>query len=166
MAGSTTLPARRPAKTNQSVAQKMQDVLSGTYGVYLVTHNYHWNVEGEKFYALHKLLEEQYNELFQAIDVIAERIRALDEYALPFEGEDVIEAVKTISNPFTRSDSANNRAVRMVQNLVKLNEDIVKTCQSAKDACQNAKDDETEDILIERITAHQKAAWMLRSIIK
>lgn len=156
----------KPKQSNNLAAQALQGVLASTYGLYLATHNYHWNVEGPKFVPLHKLFEEQYNELFKTIDDIAERIRALDDYALPFEGNNILEVSKMISNSLNKEADANDRANRMVHNLITLNEAVVKNCQAAKKISQNTQDDETENLMVERITAHQKAMWMLRSIVK
>ena len=164
MATSVTL--HQPKQSNNPVTEALQDVLTSTYGLYLATHNYHWNVEGENFFPLHKLFDEQYNELFQAIDGIAERIRALDNYALPFEGDNLLKILKTTSNTLNKETDANARAVRMVHNLMTLNEAVVKSCQSAKEASVKAHDDESENLMVERVTAHQKAMWMLRSISK
>ena len=164
MATSVTL--HQPKQSNNPVTEALQDVLTSTYGLYLATHNYHWNVEGENFFLLHKLFDEQYNELFQAIDGIAERIRALDNYALPFEGDNLLKILKTTSNTLNKETDANARAVRMVHNLMTLNEAVVKSCQSAKEASVKAHDDESENLMVERVTAHQKAMWMLRSISK
>ena len=151
---------------NNPVTQFLQDVLADTYGLYLATHNYHWNVEGPKFLALHKLFEDQYNELFIAVDLIAERIRALGDYALPFEGDSIIKISKMTSNALNKETDADERAERMVHNLIELNDAVVKSCQWAKEEFRNVHDDESENLMVERVTVHQKALWMLRSIAK
>ncbi len=146
----------QPKQADKVVVQGLQDVLTSTYGVYLATHNYHWNIEGTQFVSLHGLFDQQYNALFQAIDVIAERIRALGEYALPFEGDNIVQALKSISNALNKETDANARGHRMVQNLLVLNEETVAACQKAKHSAQKVDDDETENLMVERITAHQK----------
>ena len=151
---------------NNPVTQVLQDVLADTYGLYLATHNYHWNVEGSKFIILHKLFEDQYNELFLAVDLIAERIRALGDYALPFEGDNIIKISKMTSNALNKESKADERAERMVHNLIELNEAVIKSCQWAKEEFRNVNDDESDNLMVERITVHQKALWMLRSIVK
>ncbi len=161
-----TLAVSTPAKINIEVADSLQTVLADTYGLYLITHNYHWNVEGSRFVELHKLFDEQYNELFQAIDVVAERIRALNTYALPFEGDSIIRISKMTSNALNKETDADARADRMIHNLISLNGAVIASCQTAKEKCKDMQDDESENLMIERITAHQKAIWMLRSIIK
>lgn len=160
----TTL--HKPAEATIPVSESLQTLLTNTYGLYLATHNYHWNVEGSQFIELHKLFEGQYNELFQAIDVIAERIRALDVYALPFEGDEIVDILKTTSNAMNKEAKADARAARMVHNLIEMNESVIESCQSAKKEAQSVNDDETEDLTVGRITVHQKALWMLKSIIK
>ena len=156
----------RSVQSHNPLTESMQKILASTYGLYLMTHNYHWNVEDERFYALHKMFEDQYNELFQAIDVIAERIRALGVYALPFEGEDILEISQTMSNALNKETDVGSRSDRMVFNLMNLNESVVKNCQAAKKLSQDTHDDETENLIVERISAHQKAVWMLRSSLK
>lgn len=162
----TPVTLHSPKPLHSPVAEALQTVLANTYGLYLATHNYHWNVEGPQFSALHNLFEVQYNELFLAIDAIAERIRGLGDYALPFEGENIIQISKMTSNPLNKEISANDRAERMVRNLLELNEALIKANQGAKIIAQSQGDDETENLIVERITAHQKAIWMLGSTIK
>lgn len=159
-------PENDKSELQDHVTNSLQDVLASTYGLYLMTHNYHWNVEGEKFYPLHKMFEQQYNDLFQAIDVIAEQIRALDCYALPFEGAGILEVSKMTSNALNKETDANARAERMVLNLLNVNESVVKDCQSTKKFAQDVHDDETENLMVERIGAHLKVIWFLRSSLK
>ncbi len=152
--------------SHSPVAQALQNVLANTYGLYLATHNYHWNVEGKRFALLHNLFEMQYNDLFQAVDVIAERIRALGDYALPFEGDSIIKLSKMTPNSLNKETDADARADRMLHNLIALTMDVVTSCQLAKEEAQEEDDDETENLMVERITAHQKALWMLGSSVK
>lgn len=147
------------------VTKKLQGVLSNTYGLYLATNNYHWNVEGPQFASLHELFEKQYTEMAGAIDDIAERIRALGDYAMPFQDAKIMESLKNVSNPITQGGSSSEKAMSMVQNLITLSEAVVESLQSAKEAAVEAGDDETEDMMIERIATHQKNMWMLKSIV-
>lgn len=156
----------QPKQSDNPVTLALQDVLSSTYGLFLSTHNYHWNVEGGNFVPLHKLFEGQYNELFGAVDEIAERIRALEDYALPFEGSDILDVSKLTSNALNKETKADERASRMIHNLVMLNQAVVEKCQFAKEASRKANDDETENLMVTRVTVHQKALWMLNSIAK
>ena len=160
----TTLQKTKESTT--SVSESLHDVLADTYGLYLTTHNYHWNVEGQQFANLHKLFNEQYNELFQAVDVIAERIRALGAYVLPFEGKEIMGVFKAIPSIINQETGANAKAERMVYNLIEINKSVIESCQFAKNEAQVIVDDESENLMVERITAHQKALWMLKSIVK
>lgn len=155
----------QPKQSDNPVTTVLQEVLASTYGLYLATHNYHWNVEGQNFGPLHALFDSQYNELFIAVDTIAERIRALNDYALPFEGDSMLQLTKMTSNSLNKETDANERALRMVHNLVSLTEAVVSSCQNAKLEARSAEDDESENLMIERITVHQKALWMLRSYL-
>lgn len=148
------------------VSQELQSVLSDSYSLFLATHNYHWNVEGPMFASLHEMFEQQYTELFKAIDEIAERIRALGDYTLPFTEAKILNALDSLEHPVPKEGGANVTAKQMVANLISLQAKVIESCQSAKEAAVKAGDDETEDLMIERITTHQKASWMLKSMIK
>lgn len=160
----TNTVSKAAIKVDDAVAQSVQKVLVDTYGLFLATHNYHWNVEGPHFSSLHLMFEEQYTELFAAIDEIAERIRALGEYALPFEGAEIAALLKEISNPLLQAQGGEARAQLMIKNLITLNETVVESAQKAKSAAQDANDDESEDMMIARIQVHQKTLWMLKSL--
>jgi starvation-inducible DNA-binding protein len=155
-----------PPKDHNSAAISLQNVLAGTNGLCLITQTYHWNVEGTLFAPLHSLFEDQYNELFKAVDVIAERIRSLGAYAMPFEDDSILQISKTTSNPLNKEKDATARSKRMVHNLINLNNDMIEMCQSSKNIARNTNDDETENLMVERITTHQKSLWMLNSILK
>lgn len=148
------------------VAAALQPVLRDSYVLYLLTHNYHWNVEGPQFLSLHTLFEQQYTELFTAIDAIAERIRALDAYALPDEYGDILQAVSKLTNPMAKEKSKSAVAERMIANLITLHERVVASAQKAKEVADDLDDEESEDIAIGRIGVHQKALWMLKSLLK
>lgn len=148
------------------VAETLQHLLKDTYALFLLTHNYHWNVEGHQFVSLHTLFEQQYTEMFAAIDEIAERIRALDAYALPDHYAEMLQAVKNLSNPLNKEIDKNKTAQRMIANLIALHEAVVRSAQSAKKAAVKAGDDESQDMAIGRIQVHQKSLWMLKAIVK
>jgi len=156
------------SKPQQSVAGALQGLLKDTYALYLLTHNYHWNVEGPKFVSLHTLFEQQYTELFTAVDEIAERIRALDSYALPSHYDDILSEVGKLANPLLKDKEKNKDAIadRMISNLIQLHERVVASAQTAKRIADAQDDEESEDIAIARIQLHQKTLWMLRSIVK
>ncbi len=148
------------------VAESLQHLLKDTYALFLLTHNYHWNVEGQQFVSLHTLFEQQYTEMFAAIDEIAERIRALDAYALPDHYAEMLQAVKNLSNPLNKETDKDKTADRMIANLIALHESVVKSSQAAKKAAVKAGDDESQDMAIGRIQVHQKSLWMLKAIVK
>ncbi len=157
---SSVSPAKNP------VADALQQFLSDTYALYLLTHNYHWNVEGPRFSSLHLLFEQQYNELFLAVDLIAERIRALDSYALPDHYSAILKAVDAVKNPLLKEADSDKIADKMVRNLMESNQKAIESAKIVKEKAAKQEDDESEDLAVQRIQVHQKAVWMLRSILK
>lgn len=148
-------------KTDNSlnIATALQNVLEQSYALYQATHYYHWNVEGARFVALHTLFEEHYTEIFAALDDLAERIRAVGAYVAPIQTD--------VRIPQIHDDGqADQRATQMVSHLIELHEAVVTAADAAKEVAALADDSVSEDMLIGRITVHQKALWMLRSIIK
>lgn len=105
---------------DEPVSQALQHVLVSTYKLYLTTHHYHWNVEGVDFFPLHKLFEEKYGQLFVAVDGIAERIRALNAYVMPFETDNIIQISQITYHPQSKESRASDRAEQMVRNLIML----------------------------------------------
>lgn len=156
----------QPKESDSPVTAALQKVLADTYGLYLATHNYHWNVEGWNFTPLHALFGEQYDALIKGIDQIAERIRALGDYALPFEDDNILKLLKSTPNSLNKDADADDRAVRMVHNLIALHEAVTESCTAAVELADDADDVATENLMVERITYHQKALWMLTSIAK
>lgn len=153
----------------KTVPQALQEVLKHTYVTFLLTHNYHWNVEGPSFSGLHTMFETQYNELFLAVDVIAERARSLDVYALPDVAEyaaiaDTMRQEATAFKGFGKDGAAT--ASQMLANLVQVNAYAIEAAEKLKKLAEDSEDDETADLAVERITAHQKATWMLKSHLK
>lgn len=134
----------------------LQSVLADSYLLYLKTQNYHWNVEGRHFSHLHALFETQYTELAAANDIIAERIRALGEKVDgTYAGFSKRASIK--EGDCTLDENA------MVKDLFESNQQIVKTLKTAMSAAESADDQVTVDLMVGRTTAHEKAAWMLRS---
>jgi starvation-inducible DNA-binding protein len=133
-------------------------LLADTYALYLKTHMYHWNVTGPSFHSLHMMFEEQYLELRDAVDVIAERIRALGEFAPGSYAE------------FARLSSVPDEegvpdAVEMVRRLAAGHEALVRGARPLVTKAENAGDVATADLVTQRITTHEKTAWMLRSSV-
>ncbi|HEY9042916.1 MAG TPA: Dps family protein [Rheinheimera sp.] len=142
----------------KAIAQGLAVLLADTYTLYLKTHNYHWNVTGPMFQTLHTLFETQYTELAVAVDDIAERIRALGEFA-PGSYK---EYAKLTS--IKEADSIPS-AEEMIKDLVKGQEAIAKTARSIVPTADEASDEVTLDLLTQRMTVHEKTAWMLRSLV-
>lgn len=143
-------------KNRKEIADALSKVLADSYMLYLKTHNYHWNVTGELFHSLHEQFEEQYTELADAIDEIAERIRALG-YRAPGTFKEF--------NALTSIDEQQDEpeAMEMVRRLAVGNEQVLRTARQALEPANNAEDEATIDLLTERLHVHSKTAWMLRS---
>lgn len=146
-------------KDRTQIAEGLAKVLADNFTLYLKTHNYHWNVTGPSFPQLHTLFEEQYRELWAASDIIAERIRALGHKA-PGTYEKMSRLTKI------HEDNDIPSADQMVANLVKGNEQLSKVAREVFNIADKAGDEATGDLMIERMTAAEKSAWMLRSILE
>jgi starvation-inducible DNA-binding protein len=134
----------------------LHQALSDSYALAIKTQNYHWNVTGAQFAALHKLFEAQYDDLLEAIDTLAERIRAKGEKV--GASLSVFDRAKTISEPLV-----NASAEQILEDLAKSQATMVLTLQTALETAQKEGDESTADLLIQRITAHDKNRWMLES---
>ncbi len=142
----------------QKIAQGLARLLADTYTLYLKTHNFHWNVTGPMFQTLHLMFEQQYNELALAVDLIAERIRAL---GYPAPGT-YAEFTKLSSIKESRGVPA---AEDMIRELVAGQEAVVKTARSVFPLVDKANDEPSADLLTQRMQVHEKTAWMLRSLL-
>lgn len=142
--------------SNKPVTEALKRVLADTYGLMVKTQNYHWNVEGPQFPGLHALFMTQYSELFLAVDLVAERIRALGEKAPGSYGE--FSKLSKIHDGNGDFD-----ADQMVKDLYEGNVTVLASIKKAFAAASKAGDDSTVDLLTQRIGVHDKAAWMLRS---
>ncbi len=140
----------------KDIAKGLERVLADTYMLYLNTHNYHWNVTGEWFHQLHEQFEEQYTELAEAVDEIAERIRALG-FRAPGTFKEFDELTSIEQNP------DEPKALEMVRRLAEGNEVILRTAREALEPAKAGEDEATIDILTQRLHLHSKTAWMLRS---
>lgn len=140
----------------KAIAGGLAEVLADSYLLYLRTHNYHWNVTGELFHSLHEQFEQQYTELAEAIDEIAERIRALGHKA-PGTFKEFHELTSL------EESTEEPEALEMVRLLAVGNEQVIRTANKALEPAREAEDEATIDILTQRLHVHSKAAWMLRS---
>ncbi|TFW05460.1 DNA starvation/stationary phase protection protein [Oxalobacteraceae bacterium OM1] len=143
----------------RTLVDGLSRLLADTYTLYLKTHNFHWNVTGPMFQTLHLMFETQYTELADAVDVIAERIRAL---GAPAPGTySMFQALSSIKEPDGVPD-----AQGMIRQLVQDQEAVVRTARSMFDAVDQARDEPTADLLTQRMQVHEKTAWMLRSLLQ
>lgn len=134
----------------------LKTVLGETYALYSKTHGYHWNVTGPNFQALHDMFMTQYTDLWEALDTIAERIRALGAFA-PGSASEILDAASI------RPDNGVPDAATMVSNLARGQETLAKAIRDAIASAEQAGDDVTVDLLIQRATIADKSAWMLRA---
>lgn len=147
------------AEDRERVVKALSHLLADTYTLYLKTHNFHWNVEGPMFNTLHLMFMEQYTEMWQALDEIAERIRAL---GYPAPG--TYKAFAELSS--IEETGGVPEALEMVRLLVKGHEAVARTARSAFGPVEKAGDESTADLLTQRLQVHEKTAWMLRSLLK
>ncbi len=141
------------------LAKGLNTLLANTYMLKLKTHNFHWNVTGPHFTSLHELFEKHYDEMEVAVDEIAERIRAIGEYAAGS-----IEQFQALNQ--IPSESGVPSSNEMIQQLIEGQEVIVKICQEFITQAEEANDVPTVDLLTRRIFEHEKNAWMLRSLLQ
>jgi starvation-inducible DNA-binding protein len=142
----------------QKVGEALASVLADTFTLYLKTHNFHWNVIGPMFHTLHLMFAEQYNELWLAGDAIAERIRAL--------GCTAPGSYREFSKlTYLRESEAVLSATEMIAELLRDHETCARTARSALSVARTAVDAPSEDLLTQRLIVHERAAWMLRSML-
>lgn len=146
-----------PEHKRLRITEGLSQLLADSYILYLKTHNYHWNVTGPMFRSLHLMFEEQYTELAKAIDIIAERIRALGMFAPGSYAQ-----FKELSS--IQEETEVPKAMIMVENLNFDHQQVVKTARSVFISAEKGGDEATMDLLTQRIQAHEKTAWMLRSL--
>jgi starvation-inducible DNA-binding protein len=144
--------------TSNAVVEALRKVVADSYALMGQTHICHWNVRGPAFFSLHGAFEEQYTELFAAIDEIAERIRALG--ALAPGGLGNLSAMAGIEEIAEDAD-----ARTMVSHLLAANEHLVRDLQRARELAADHGDSESEDMMIARTQVHEKTIWMLRSFL-
>lgn len=146
-----------PAEVRVKIATELSKVLADSYTLYLMTHNFHWNVTGPMFNTLHNMFMDQYTELWQALDTIAERIRALGFFAPGTYAE--FAKLSSIKEP-----THVPKADEMIRLLLEANEAVVCTARAACEHAEQANDQPTADILTQRLDVHEKTAWMLRAL--
>ncbi len=147
------------SQDRQAIAQSLSRLLADTYTLYLKTHNFHWNVTGPMFSSLHLMFETQYTELALAVDLIAERIRAL---GVPAPGSYAQFSRLTALS----EETAVPAALEMVRQLVEGQEAVARTARAAFPVAEKSGDPVTLDLLTQRLQVHEKNAWMLRSLLE
>lgn len=146
-------------KQRSEISDGLSHLLADSYTLYLMTHNFHWNVTGPMFNTLHLMFMGQYTEQWAALDLIAERIRAL---GFPAPGT-YAEFAKLAS---IKEVSGTPKALAMVQHLVDAQEATARTARGLFDLVDEANDQPTADLLTQRLDVHEKTAWMLRSLLE
>ena len=143
----------------EKIARGLSALLADSYTLYLMTHNFHWNVTGPQFNSLHMMFMDQYTEQWNALDIIAERIRALGHPAPGTYKEFVkLASIKEIEGVPKSED--------MVRHLVAAQEATARTARKLFDLVNAANDQPTADLLTQRLEVHEKTAWMLRSLLE
>ena len=146
-------------KDRRKIADGLSRVLADTYTLYLKTHNFHWNVTGPMFQTLHLMFMTQYNEIWMAVDTVAERIRALG-YPAPGSYKE-FTALTSI-----KDSSGTISAKEMIKQLVAGQEAVTRTARELLPVAEAAGDQPTVDLLSARMEVHEKNAWMLRSLLE
>ncbi|MCG3204672.1 MAG: DNA protection during starvation protein 2 [Elusimicrobia bacterium] len=148
-----------PVEQKKEIAQNLAVLLADTYTLYLKTHNFHWNVKGPMFQTLHLMFEQQYTELALAVDLIAERIRALGHPAPGSYAE---------FQKLTSVKEANGvpKAEEMIRQLLADQEIVSRTASRGLPSAEKAGDQATIDLFTQRLNIHEKTAWMLRSLLE
>jgi starvation-inducible DNA-binding protein len=141
-----------------AVAEALNATLADTYSLYMKTHAYHWNVTGPQFHTLHIMFEEQYREMWTALDEIAERVRALGVFA-PTSGKQFAD-LSAIDNADTKPPAADQMVIRLLSD----HETLIKRAREGLSTAEEAGDAASADLLTVRIQTHEKTAWMLRSM--
>lgn len=147
-------------KDRAAIADGLSRLLADTYTLYLTTHNFHWNVTGAMFNTLHSMFMEQYTELWNAVDSIAERIRAL--------GVTAPGSYAQFGKLTSVADAPPHppKALEMVRTLVVGHETVARTARDLFPVADSANDQPTADLLTQRLNIHEKTAWMLRSLLE
>ena len=144
-------------KDRSAISEGLSRLLADTYTLYLTTHNFHWNVTGPMFNSLHAMFMAQYTELWNAVDPIAERIRSLGHVAPGSYAQ--FGALTSLKD----APAVPPAALDMVRVLVEGHEAVARTARSIFAIADKASDEPTADLITQRLTVHEQAAWMLRA---
>ncbi|WP_221799346.1 Dps family protein [Oceanobacter mangrovi] len=144
----------------EQIATGLGRLLADSYTLYLTTHNFHWNVTGPMFNSLHTMFMDQYTELWNSLDTIAERIRSLGHYA-PGSYSQFAELTSLPDVPVVPP-----KAMEMVATLARGHETAARTARELFDLVGEANDEATADLLTQRLAVHEQTAWMLRALLE
>lgn len=146
------------AEDREKIVKGLSKLLADSYTLYLMTHNFHWNVTGPQFNGLHTMFMDQYTEQWNALDIIAERIRALG-FPAPgtYKEFSKLTAIKEVEGVPSATD--------MLKLLVNAQETTARTARGLFPIVNEANDQPTADVLTQRLNVHEKTAWMLRSML-
>lgn len=159
MSTATAAQAGKATRKDTRVVDGLNLVLADSYALMALTHQAHWNVEGSDFFPLHKAFQEQYEDLFEAVDEIAERVRALDAYAAGgLSRLAKMAEMDEFTAPLPEKD--------FVAGLIVAHEKLLQDAIQTREHAGETGDLETQDLMIKRIAAHQKVSWMLKSYLK
>ena len=141
------------------IVEGLSKLLADSYTLYLMTHNFHWNVTGPQFNSLHNMFMTQYTEQWNALDIIAERIRALG-FPAPGTYKQFVKltAIKEVEGV--------PKAEEMVSLLVNAHETVARTARSLFSIVDEVNDQPTADLITQRLEVHEITAWMLRSLLE
>ncbi|MDK1685181.1 Dps family protein [Acinetobacter terrestris] len=141
------------------IVEGLSKLLADSYTLYLMTHNFHWNVTGPQFNSLHNMFMTQYTEQWNALDIIAERIRALG-FPAPGTYKQFVKltAIKEVEGI--------PKADEMISLLVNAHETVARTARSLFSTVDEVNDQPTADLITQRLEVHEKTAWMLRSLLE
>jgi starvation-inducible DNA-binding protein len=155
---SATIDIGISESNRRRIADGLSELLADSYTLYLMTHNFHWNVKGPMFNTLHLMFMGQYTEQWTALDLIAERIRALD-FPAPgtYKEFSKLASIKEIEGV--------PKATDMIRHLVVAQEATARTARKLFPVVEKANDQPTADLLTQRLEVHEKTAWMLRSML-
>jgi len=155
----TTKPTSTAAKKDTRIIDGLNQIVADTYALMALTHLAHWNVEGSDFFALHKAFQEQYENLFEGVDEVAEQIRSLDGYAIGGLSTLAQKAgMNEFKSPMPQKD--------YVAALIVAHEKAIDDLTQVRDLAGEANDLQTQDLMIKRLQWHEKTHWMLKSYLK
>lgn len=146
-------------RDRRKIAEALSKLLADTYSLYLKTHNYHWNVTGPMFQTLHLMFETEYQELAEAVDTIAERIRALG-----FPAPGTYQEFSQLTS--IKEERGVPNSDHMIKYLLDGHETVIRTARASFASAEGVHDQPTVDLLTHRMIVHEKTAWMLRSLLE